>query len=40
MAPEVLGSTRPVPEVLLASGFTFRDPDVISILREGLSPSR
>jgi len=40
MAPEVLGSTRPVPDVLLRSGYTFSDPDVEAILREGLSPSR
>jgi len=40
MAPEVLGSTRPVPEVLLGSGYRFSDPDVEAILREGLAPSR
>ena len=40
MAPEMLGSTRPVPEVLLRSGYRFRDPDVGAVLREGLSPSR
>ncbi len=39
MAPEVLGSTRPVPQVLLGSGYTFSDPDVEAILREGLAPS-
>ena len=40
MAPEALGSVRVVPRVLLDSGFTFSDPDVASVLREGLSPSR
>ena len=40
MAPEVLGSTRPVPQVLLGSGYRFSDPDVEAILREGLAPSR
>jgi uncharacterized protein (TIGR01777 family) len=40
MANEVLGSIRAVPAALLASGFTFSDPDVASVLREGLSPSR
>jgi len=40
MAPEVLGSTRPVPQVLLDSGYDFADPDVRAVLREGLDPSR
>ena len=40
MAPEVLGSTRPVPEVLLSSGYSFRDPDVTAILQQGLSPTQ
>jgi len=40
MSPEVLGSTRPVPEVLLGSGYHFGDPDVSAVLREGLDPSR
>ena len=40
MAPEALGSVRVVPQVLLDSGFTFSDPDVSAVLREGLNPSR
>ncbi len=40
MANEVLGSVRAAPAALLASGFTFSDPDVRAVLTEGLSPSR
>jgi hypothetical protein len=40
MASEVLGSYRAVPAALLASGFTFRDPDVRAVLAAGLAASR
>lgn len=33
MAPEVLGSVRAVPQVLLDSGFRFADQDVSAVLR-------
>lgn len=39
MAPELLGSLNVVPEALLASGFEFRDPDVVAVLRAGLAQS-
>lgn len=37
LAPEVLGSIRAVPAVLLDAGFRFADPDVESVLLTGLS---
>lgn len=40
MANELLGSVNAVPAALLASGFTFSDPEVGAVLREGLAPSR
>lgn len=40
MAPELLNSVNVYPQALLDSGFTFRDPDVAAVLREGLNPSR
>lgn len=40
MAPELLNSVNSYPQALLDSGFTFSDPDVAAVLREGLSPSR
>ena len=40
MAPELLNSVNTYPKALLDSGFTFRDPDIAAVLREGLSPSR
>lgn len=40
LSVELLGSYRLVPAALLASGFTFSDPDVRTVLREGLMPSR
>lgn len=36
----VLDSVNARPAALLASGFSFADPDVRAVLREGLSPSR
>ena len=36
MAPELLGSVNARPEALLDHGFTFRDPDVASVVRAGL----
>lgn len=36
----VLDSINATPAALLASGFTFADPDVGAVLREGLDPSR
>ena len=36
----VLDSVNARPAALLASGFSFSDPDVAAVLREGLSPSR
>ena len=36
----VLDSINATPAALLASGFTFADPDVAAVLREGLAPSR
>jgi uncharacterized protein (TIGR01777 family) len=40
LANELLASYRLAPTKLLASGFTFRDPDVRAVLAEGLNPSR
>ena len=40
MANEVLGSVNCVPARLLESGYSFGDPDVRAVLREGLDPSR
>jgi uncharacterized protein len=40
MAPELLNSVNVYPQALLDSGFTFHDPDVAAVLREGLNPSR
>ncbi len=40
MANEILGSVNCVPERLLQSGYSFNDPDVRAVLREGLDPSR
>lgn len=40
MAPEVLGSMRAVPQVLLDAGFTFADPDVEAVLESGLAGRR
>ncbi len=40
LANELLASYRLSPAKLLASGFTFRDPDVRAVLAEGLNPSR
>jgi uncharacterized protein (TIGR01777 family) len=37
MAPELLGSVNVVPAALEASGYEFRDHDVASVLRAGLS---
>lgn len=37
MGPELLGSVRAHPSVLLEAGFTFADPDVASLLRTGLA---
>jgi uncharacterized protein (TIGR01777 family) len=37
MAPELLGSVNVVPAALEASGYEFRDRDVASVLRAGLS---
>jgi uncharacterized protein (TIGR01777 family) len=39
MAPELLGSMRAAPAKLLATGFTFCDPDVSAVLTEGLNPT-
>ena len=36
MAPELLGSVNARPAALLDQGFTFRDPDVASVVRAGL----
>ncbi len=36
----VLDSVNGSPAALLASGFSFADPDVSAVLREGLDPSR
>lgn len=36
----VLDSINATPAALLASGYTFGDPDVGAVLREGLAPSR
>ena len=36
----VLDSVNASPAALLASGYTFHDPDVSAVLREGLAPSR
>lgn len=40
MAPEVLGSLRVVPQVLLDHGFTFADPDIAAVLDSGLAQRR
>lgn len=40
LSNELLGSVNCVPAKLLESGFTFNDPDVRAVLREGLDPSR
>lgn len=40
LAPEVLGSIRAVPRVLLDAGFRFADPDVGSVLRAGIGGVR
>ncbi len=40
MSNELLASVNCVPAKLLESGFTFNDPDVRAVLREGLDPSR
>src|SRR4051812_7899653 len=40
MAPELLNSVNSYPQALLDSRFTFRDPDIAAVLREGLNPSR
>jgi uncharacterized protein (TIGR01777 family) len=37
MAPELLGSLNVVPAALEASGYEFRDRDVVSVVRAGLS---
>lgn len=37
MAPELLGSLNVRPEALLASGYTFLDPDLDSLLRTALA---
>jgi uncharacterized protein (TIGR01777 family) len=39
MAPEVLGSVNAKPARLLATGFTFSDPDVSAVIREALAPT-
>ena len=36
----VLDSVNARPAALQASGFSFADPDVAAVLREGLAPSR
>ncbi|GAA5152242.1 TIGR01777 family oxidoreductase [Nocardioides marinquilinus] len=38
MGPELLGSVNVRPEALLATGFTFADPDVAATLRTALNP--
>lgn len=40
MANELLGSMNATPAALLTGGYTFSDPDVTAVLREGLAPSR
>lgn len=40
MSNELLGSVNAVPAALLVSGFRFSDPDVGSVVREALTPSR
>ena len=37
MAPELLGSLNVRPAALLASGYTFLDPDLESLLETALS---
>lgn len=37
LAPELLGSVRAVPEVLLTSGYIFADPDIDSVLSTALA---
>jgi uncharacterized protein (TIGR01777 family) len=37
MAPELLGSLDVVPAALEASGYAFRDPDVVAVVQAGLS---
>jgi uncharacterized protein len=39
MAPELLGSLNVVPAALVAAGYEFRDHDVVSVVRAGLSES-
>jgi uncharacterized protein (TIGR01777 family) len=40
VAPQLLGSVRAVPQVLLDAGFTFSDPDIASVLTTGLAGYR
>lgn len=40
LAKELLGSVDVVPQRLLDSGFRFSDPDVRSVLAEGMDPTR
>jgi uncharacterized protein (TIGR01777 family) len=40
LAPELLGSIRAVPQVLLDAGFRFADPDVESVLLAGMGGVR
>jgi NAD dependent epimerase/dehydratase family enzyme len=40
LAKVVLDSVNARPAALLASGYSFHDPDVSAVLREGLAPSR
>src|SRR3954451_676891 len=40
MAHELLNSVNSYPQALLDSGFTFHDPDIAAVLREGLNTSR
>ncbi len=40
MSNELLGSVNAAPARLLGSGFSFSDPDVGAVLREGLNPTR
>lgn len=37
MAPELLGSVRAVPQVLLDAGYEFADPDIDAVLAAGLA---
>jgi uncharacterized protein (TIGR01777 family) len=38
LSPELLASVDARPEVLLAAGYTFRDPDVAAVLSAALAP--